>query len=52
VPHFLGQGDVGMPGMQGAVVTAGADRRVVGPLWLGAWGTSQGAVGLDLAMSW
>jgi hypothetical protein len=52
VPHFLGQGDVGIPGMQGAVVTVGADRRIVGPLWLGVWGTTQGAVGADLAMSW
>lgn len=52
VPHFLGQGDVGVPGLQGFVIQAQVDRRVVGPLWLGAWLNTQGTVGLNLAGSW
>lgn len=48
IPHFIGQGDLGVPGMQGLVVQAGVDRRILGPFWLGIFGNTQGVVGANL----
>lgn len=52
VPYFLGQGQVGVPGMNGAVVQVGLDRRVVGPFWLGVFGNTEGTAGLNLRFTW
>lgn len=46
VPTFLGKPQQGIPGMRGSVVQLGVDRRVIGPLFLGVFGDSQGTVGL------
>lgn len=48
VPTFLGKQQYGIPGLRGAVIEAGIDRRVVGPFYLGVFGDSQGTVGLKL----
>lgn len=47
VPHYLGQPSIGVPGLQGWVVQAGADVRVIGPFWLGVWGNTQGTLGAE-----
>lgn len=47
-----GIGQHGIPGMQGAVVQAGLDRRVVGPFWLGLFGNTEGVAGLNLRVTW
>lgn len=52
IPHYLGQPTIGVPGLQGWVVQAGADVRVVGPFWLGAWGNTQGTLGGELRFTW
>lgn len=49
IPYALGQASPGVPGMQGFVVNAGVDRRIVGPVWLGVQGNTQGVVGLQLS---
>lgn len=46
IPTFLGKPQVGIPGLKGAVIEAGVDRRIIGPLFLGVFGDSQGTVGL------
>jgi hypothetical protein len=47
-----GIGQHGVPGMQGAVVQAGLDRRVVGPFWLGLFGNTEGVAGVNLRVTW
>jgi hypothetical protein len=49
IPYFLGQGSPGVPGLQGAVINVEADRRIIGPFWLGIHGNTQGVVGLNLS---
>lgn len=49
IPYFLGQGSPGIPGLQGAVINVEADRRIIGPFWMGLQGNSQGVVGLNLS---
>lgn len=48
IPTFLGKPQFGIPGLKGAVIEAGIDRRVIGPFFLGVFGDSQGTVGLRL----
>ena len=50
IPYYLGQGSVGVPGLQGAVIEVGIDKRIVGPAWLGINGNTQGTVGLNLSV--
>lgn len=52
IPTFLGHAQPGVPGMMGTVVDAGIDRRVVGPFWLGVYGTTQGDAGIKLRVTW
>lgn len=52
IPYALGQGSYGVPGLQGFVVQVGADRRIVGPIWFGVFGNTQGTLGVNLAGSW
>lgn len=49
IPYFLGQGSPGVPGLNGAVINAEVDRRIVGPFWIGVHGNTQGVVGLNLS---
>lgn len=46
---FLGEPQIGVPGLRGAVVEIGVDRRVIGPLWVGLHGNTQGTVTLGLS---
>jgi hypothetical protein len=50
--YFLGQGQHGIPGLQGFVVQAGIDRRILGPFWMGVFGNSEGVAGLNLRVTW
>jgi hypothetical protein len=52
LPYYLGQGEVGIPGLRGFVVQLGAERRLAGPFWVGLWGNTQGSVGLNLSVTW
>lgn len=49
IPHYLGQQDVGVPIPYGLVIQAEADRRIIGPVWLGVFGNTQGTAGLMLS---
>lgn len=51
IPTVLGQQQIGTPGLQGVVVNAEIDRRIVGPFYIGLWGNTQGTVGLSLSGS-
>ena len=51
VPSLLGHQQLGVPGLQGAVIQVEADRRVVGPFWMGVFANTQGTVGLTLSGS-
>ena len=46
---FLGEPQIGVPGLRGAVVEVGVDRRVFGPLWAGLHANTQGTVTLGLS---
>lgn len=48
IPTLLGKQQYGIPGLRGAVIQAGVSRRVIGPLFIGVTGDSQGTVGLQL----
>jgi hypothetical protein len=50
--YFLGQIQHGIPGLQGFVVQAGIDRRLVGPFWAGVWANTEGVAGLNLRVTW
>lgn len=52
IPCMLGTPQPGVPGMACAVVQAGAERRVVGPFWLGVNGSTQGDVGGHVRFTW
>lgn len=52
IPAFLGQGQHGVPGLQGLVVQAGVDRRILGLFWLGLYGNTEGVLGLNLRVAW
>jgi hypothetical protein len=52
IPHYLGQPDVGVPGLQGWVVQAGAERRILGPVWGGVFLNTQGTIGITLGGVW
>ena len=52
IPYFLGQGSPGIPGLQGAVLSLEADRRILGPFWLGVSGNTQGVVSGNLSVVW
>lgn len=52
VMYFLGQGQHGIPGLQGFVVQAGIDRRILGPFWAGVWANTEGVAGLNLRVTW
>lgn len=49
IPHYLNQPDVGISIPYGLVVQAEADRRIIGPVWLGVFGNTQGTAGLMLS---
>lgn len=49
IPTFLGHEQVGIPGLQGAVIQVELDRRIIGPFFLGAWANSQGTLGLNIS---
>jgi hypothetical protein len=52
IPTFLGQQQIGVPGLQGFVIQAGVDRRIIGPFWMGLFGNTQGTLGLNLSAVW
>ncbi len=52
IPYYLGQGQHGIPGLQGFVVQAGIDRRILGPFWLGIFGNTEGVAGVNLRVTW
>lgn len=49
IPTFLGETQIGIPGLKGFVVQVEADRRIIGPFYLGLWGNTQGSAGLNLS---
>lgn len=49
IPTFLGKQQIGIPGLSGAVIQVEVDRRIIGPVFLGLWGNSQGTTGLSLS---
>jgi hypothetical protein len=49
IPTLMGSDQQGIPGLKGAVIQLGIDRRVVGPFYLGLFGDSQGVAGLRLS---
>jgi hypothetical protein len=46
--HYLGQPDIGIPGLNGLVIQAGAERRILGPVWGGVFANTEGVVGLTV----
>lgn len=53
IPTFLlGAPEIGIPGLRGAVIDFGLDRRIAGPFWLGVWANSQGVVGVEGRLTW
>lgn len=52
IASVLGQGQHGIPGMNGIVVQAGVDRRIIGPFYIGIFGNTEGVVGLNLRATW
>lgn len=48
---FLGEKQIGIPGLKGLVVEAGVSRKVIGPLYMGLFGNTQGTLGLTLSGS-
>lgn len=51
-PYALGQPELGVPGLHGLVVQASIDRRILGPVWLGIFGNTQGTFGLNASVQW
>lgn len=51
-PYTLGQGTLGIPGLNGWVVQASIERRIIGPVWMGLWGNTQGTFGLNASVQW
>jgi hypothetical protein len=49
IPTLLGKPEMGIPGLQGAVIQLEIDRRVVGHFYMGLFGNSQGAAGLTIS---
>lgn len=49
IPYFIGQGVLGVPGMKGFVVGAQLERRIVGPVFMGIVGNTQGMVGISIS---
>lgn len=45
---LLGKGELGVPGLKGAVVQVEAGRRLVGPIWLNVFANTQGTAGIGL----
>jgi hypothetical protein len=53
VPDLAGGGHNYIPGLPGyAVVGISAQHHFIGPVYAGAWATSQGAGGLSLSVAW
>lgn len=52
LPHIWNPATVGIPGMQGAVVQIELDRRILGPISMGAFVNTQATVGLSVKGSW
>jgi hypothetical protein len=52
IPYYMGQGEVGAPGLKGTVVQLELARRVVGPFSVGVMGSTQGTIGLTLSGVW
>lgn len=48
VPYFLGQSEIGVPGMKGSVVEAHVGRRILGPVFINLRGNTQGTVTLGV----
>lgn len=48
IPVFLGHEQMGVPGLQGAVINAEVSRRVVGPFWAGLHANTMGVFGLSV----
>ncbi len=49
IPYYLGQGSPGVPGLEGVVISAQVERKIIGPFFLGLQGNTQGVVGLSLS---
>ena len=49
IPVFLGHEQIGVPGLQGAVINAEVSRRVVGPFWVNIHANTMGVLGLGVA---
>lgn len=52
IPHAFGQPEIGLPGLQGFVIQLDADRRIAGPVWIGAFLTTQLTAGLHFSAEW
>jgi hypothetical protein len=48
IPVLLGGQEQGIVGLRGAVVGVHAERRIIGPFWMGVWGNTQGTAGVKL----
>lgn len=48
---FAGQSEIGLPGLHGLVVQAGADRRILGPVFFGISLNTQGTAFANLSVS-
>lgn len=49
IPHLLDNAGVGVAGLNGLVLGAQVDRKVLGPIYLGVFGNTQGTVGLAVS---
>jgi hypothetical protein len=49
IPVFLGAKQLGIPGLNAAVIQLEIDRRIIGPFFLGLFANSQGTLGLNLS---
>lgn len=52
IPTALGQPEIGVPGLKGAVIQAELDRRIIGTFALGVFGNTQGVAGLTFSGQW
>lgn len=50
IPTLIGHNEMGIPGLKSAVIQVEVGRRLFGPLFLDAFGNSQGTVGLGLSL--
>lgn len=49
IPYYLQGTEIGVPMLRGAVIQVEVDRRIIGPVFVGLFGNSQGTVGLNIS---